>query len=69
VSRFPPVFRIAQVDGRVWVELESLTLSRDLPSPLRPFVAPLIKGMARESIARTLQALARRFEVTAARRP
>jgi hypothetical protein len=53
------------------VELESLTLSRDLPSLLRPIAAPLINRVARESIARTLQALARRSEtlVTAARWP
>lgn len=69
--RLNSYWRYSQVNGGVWVELESLTLSRDLPSPLRPIAAPLINRVARESIARTLQALARRFDtgVTAARWP
>jgi hypothetical protein len=69
--RLNSYWRYSQVDGGVWVELESLTLSRDLPSWLRPVAAPLINRVARESIARTLQALTRRFDagVTAARWP
>jgi hypothetical protein len=69
--RLNSYWRYSQVNGGVWVELESLTLSRDLPSWLRPVAAPLINRVARESIARTLQALARKFDtgVTAARQP
>jgi len=69
--RLNSYWRYSEVNGGVWVELESLTLSRDLPSLLRPIAAPLINRVARESIARTLQALAHRFEtlVTAARWP
>ncbi len=67
--RLNSYWRYSQMNGGVWVELESLTLSRDLPTLLRPIAAPLVNRMARESIARTLQALTRRFEVTAARRP
>ena len=41
------------------VELESLTLSRDMPSLLRPIAAPLVRRIARESMVRTLEALRR----------
>jgi putative flippase GtrA len=49
-----------EVDGGVFVELRSLTLSRDVPSIIRPIAAPLVTRIARESVVRTLEAL-RRF--------
>ena len=36
------------------------TLSRDVPSIIRPIAAPLVTRIARESVVRTLEAL-RRF--------
>jgi len=45
----------------VRVELESLTLSRDVPAIVRPIAAPLMTRVARESVTRTLEALQRFF--------
>ncbi len=44
------------------VELESLTLSRAMPSLLRPIAAPLVRRIARESMVRTLEALVRFYQ-------
>jgi hypothetical protein len=49
------------VPGGVVVELESLTLSRDLPWGLRTIARPLINIVARESMERTLSAMRSRF--------
>ncbi len=57
--RLNSYWRYEERDGGVLVELESLTLSRDLPSLLRPIAAPLIRRIARESMVRTLEALLR----------
>ena len=53
-----------EVDGGVLVELESLTLSRDVPSIIRPIAAPLVTRIARESVERTLDALRRFLSTT-----
>jgi putative flippase GtrA len=60
--RLNSYWRYMQADGGVWVELESLTLSRDLPAPIRPIASPIINSVARESMTRTLQSMARWFE-------
>ncbi len=44
------------------VELESLSLSRQVPFVLRPVAGPIVKRIARESVTRTLDALRRHFE-------
>jgi hypothetical protein len=43
------------------VELQSLSLSRDVPSVLRPIASPLVRRVARESMVRTLEALRREY--------
>jgi putative flippase GtrA len=48
-----------EIDGGVLVELQSLTLSRDVPSIIRPIATPLVNRIARESMTRTLEALQR----------
>jgi hypothetical protein len=50
-------WRYQRVDGGVIVECEFLSLSRDVPSLLAPVVGPLIDGVARESLRRTLGAM------------
>jgi putative flippase GtrA len=60
--RLNSYWRYVQADGGVWVELESLTLSRDLPGPIRPIAGPIINRVARESVNRTLKSMARWFE-------
>ena len=57
--RLHSYWRYEEIDGGVLVELESLTLSRDVPSIIRPIAAPLVTRVARESVDRTLAALRR----------
>ena len=62
-------WRYLQVDGGVQVELESLSLSRDIPRLVKPLARPVIDRIARESLERTLRALRRHFESARADRP
>jgi putative flippase GtrA len=55
--RLNSYWRYAQVRDGVLVELDSLTLSRDVPAIVRPIAAPLISRVARSSVAKTLRAL------------
>ena len=57
-------WRYQQVDGGVLVECESLTLSRGVPAILAPFIQPMINGVAKESMQRTLSAMRDRFATT-----
>ena len=57
--RLNSYWRYEERSGGVLVELESLTLSRGMPSLLRPIAAPLVRRIARESMVRTLEALVR----------
>ena len=47
-------WRYKQFDGGVLVEIESLTLSRDLPAIIGPLIRPIVTSTARESMTRTL---------------
>ena len=49
--RLNSYWRYEEIDGGVLVDLESLTLSRDVPSIIRPIAAPLVTRIARESYA------------------
>ena len=62
--RLNSYWRYEQVEGGVIVELESLTLSRDVPLGLRLVVEPLIDRVARESMGRTLDNLRRTYAPT-----
>ena len=64
--RLNSYWRYQQVAEGVIVELESLTLSRDIPYVFRAFVRPLVDRVARESIRRTLESLRERLTATAA---
>jgi putative flippase GtrA len=57
--RLHSYWRYEQIDGGVLIELRSLTLSRDVPSIIRPIAAPLVNRVARESVDGTLGALRR----------
>jgi hypothetical protein len=52
--RLNSYWRYEAVPGGVLVELESLTLSRDVPALLAPIATPVVRRIARESIERTL---------------
>jgi putative flippase GtrA len=64
--RLNSYWRYQQVDEGVLIELESLSLSRDIPFVFKPFVRPLIDLVARESIRRTLESLRTRLTAPAA---
>jgi putative flippase GtrA len=52
--------RYSSVPGGVVVEIESLTLSRQVPLLARPLAAPIVGSLAREAMLRALQGIARR---------
>ncbi|HEX3704336.1 MAG TPA: hypothetical protein VHU82_13470 [Vicinamibacterales bacterium] len=54
-------WRYEEVAGGAIAECESLALSRDAPALVRYLVDPLIESTARESMARTLNALSTQF--------
>jgi putative flippase GtrA len=60
--RLNSYWRYEERSGGVFVELESLTLSRDIPSWLRPIASPLVRRIAKESMERTLIALRRQYQ-------
>ena len=62
--RLNSYWRYVQVGDAVRVELESLSLSREVPALLRPVAGQVINRIARESITQTLEALRRHVEDT-----
>ncbi|MCZ6769611.1 MAG: hypothetical protein O7D93_10230 [Acidobacteria bacterium] len=62
--RLNSYWRYQQVDGGVLVECESLTLSRGVPAILAFFIKPIITGVARESMERTLSSMRERFALS-----
>lgn len=59
--RLNSYWRFKQVGGDVIVEVESLTLSRDLPPIIGALIRPIINSTARESMTRTLASMRARF--------
>ena len=59
--RLHSYWRYQAAPGGVIVELESLTLSRDIPGAIRAMAGPIIERIARESMTRTLTSLRARF--------
>ena len=59
--RLHSYWRYQSAPGGVIVELESLTLSRDIPWAIRVMAGPIIDRIARESMTRTLASLRGRF--------
>ncbi|HXW08554.1 MAG TPA: GtrA family protein [Vicinamibacterales bacterium] len=57
--RLNAYWRYEQADGGVFVECESVSLSRGVPLLLRPFITGIVEGIARESLQRTLVSLRR----------
>lgn len=60
--RLNSYWRYKQLEDGVLVEVESLSLSRDLPAIIGPLIRPIVTSTARESITRTLSALRARFQ-------
>jgi hypothetical protein len=59
--RLNSYWRYKEVDGGVLVEIESLTLSRDLPAIIGALIRPIVNSTARESMTRTLASVRARF--------
>jgi putative flippase GtrA len=57
-------WRFELADGGVLIECESVSLSRNVPRLLRPFVTGAVERIARDSLARTLTSM--RTDLTAA---
>lgn len=55
-------WRIAEADGGVWLECESISLSRGVPAFLRTLLNPILKELPRESLEKTLLAAKRALE-------
>ena len=59
--RLNSYWKYKQVPDGVLVEIESLTLSRDLPPIVGPLIRPIVNSTARESMTRTLASVRARF--------
>jgi len=59
--RLNSYWRFEEINGGVMVEIESLTLSRQMPFLLKPIAGPIITHIARETLARTLESVRARF--------
>jgi putative flippase GtrA len=59
--RLNSYWRYKQLDDGVVIEVESLSLSRDLPAIIGPLIRPIVSGVARESMSRTLSSVRGRF--------
>jgi putative flippase GtrA len=62
--RLNSYWRYVQVGPDVRVDLESVSLSRDIPRVLKPVAGPLVGRIGRESMTRTLDAMRDYFEHT-----
>jgi hypothetical protein len=60
--RLNSYWRYTQVGHDVRIDLESLSLSRDIPFVVRPMAVSIINRIARESVTRTLSSLQRFLE-------
>jgi hypothetical protein len=49
------ITRLMQRDGGVYVELEAIGLSRDVPSSMRWLIEPLVRRISRSSLATSLE--------------
>ena len=55
IWRLYGIARYEQRDGGVYLEMEAIALSRDIPTAVRWFVDPVIRRVARDSMSTTLR--------------
>jgi hypothetical protein len=55
IWRLYSIARFEERDGGVYVEIEALALSRDIPSALRWLVEPIVRRISRSSLTTSLQ--------------
>jgi hypothetical protein len=54
IWRLSSITRLEERDGGVYVELEAIALSRDIPVAFRLFVTPIVRRVSRDSLATSL---------------
>jgi hypothetical protein len=54
IWRLSSITRLEERDGGVYAELEAIALSRDIPAAFRLFVTPLVRRVAKDSLATSL---------------
>jgi len=64
--RLNAYWRFEQAGDGVLIECESVSLSRAVPSLLRPFISGVVEGVARDSLERTLLSLRKTLTAAAA---
>ena len=60
--RLNSYWRYSQIGPNVLVDVESLSLSREVPVLIKPVASPIISRIARESMERTLDAMRKFFD-------
>ena len=55
IWRITSLTRLEQRDGGVYLEIEAIVLSRDIPAAFRWFVAPIVRRVSRNSLLISLQ--------------
>ncbi len=55
IWRLHSVTRFEERDGGVYIELEAVALSRDIPAALRWFIDPVVRRLSRSSLAMSLR--------------
>ena len=55
IWRLASQVRLEERDGGVYLELEVMALSRDIPGSLRLFVEPIVRRVSRNSLAESLR--------------
>jgi len=55
IWRLFSIARFEERDGGVYIELEAIALSRDIPSSLRWLVEPIVRRISRSSLATSLR--------------
>ena len=66
VWRYYSITRFEEQDGGVYVELEAMALTRDIPASLRWMAGPIIRRVSRSSVLSSLQRTQQAVESTIA---
>ncbi len=69
VEKMFTVVRYREVDTGIYVQVETLTLSRDIPGAVRWLVAPIIQRFSRQTMAGTLKSLKDHIRLTKVSNP
>jgi hypothetical protein len=55
IWRLFSITRLVERDGGVYIEIEAIGLSRDIPGSVRWFVAPIVRNLSRQSLKTSLE--------------